>query len=73
MGTNFPARLRKLAPQLGPSVYVSVPDNTNFPPCVQIFWGSGMLGHKGFLVGPTNFVAHWSAHAWQPGVYFYQQ
>jgi hypothetical protein len=70
---DFAARLRWLAPQLGLSVRVSVPDDTNFPSCVQFSWGSGFLGHKGFLVGPTNFVAGWSAHAWQPGVYFYQK
>jgi hypothetical protein len=69
-GNDFPRRLLGVAPQLGPHIYISVPDDTNFPSCVQVFWGSGFLGHKDFLIGPTNFVGRPSWHEWQPGVYF---
>jgi hypothetical protein len=69
LGTNFPQPLRGLAPQLGPRIYISVPDDTNFPSCVQVFWGSGFLGHHGFFLGPTNFIAR-RGRPWQPGVYF---
>lgn len=69
-GKDFPKRLLGVAPQLGPSIYISVPDDTNYPSCVQVFWGSGFLGHKDFLIGPTNFVGSRSSHEWQRGVYF---
>ena len=72
-GKDFPKRLLGVAPQLGPSIYISVPEDTNYPSCVQVFWGSGFLGHKDLLVGPTNFVGRRSWHEWQPGVYFRDQ
>ena len=31
LGTNFPQGLRSLAPEIGPSVRVNFPDDTNFP------------------------------------------
>jgi hypothetical protein len=70
VGKDFPKKLLRVAPELGPSIYVSVPEDTNYPSCVQVFWGSGFLGHKDFLIGPTNFVGPSSSHQWQPGVFF---
>lgn len=71
LGTNFPRQLRDLAPRLGPHVFVHVPDDTNWPPYVQLYWGSGFLGAHGIEVGPTNFTGGRGQRAWQPGVYFY--
>src|SRR6266436_5555679 len=72
LGTNFPQQLRGLAPRLGPLVSVHRYDDTNQPSYVQISWGSGFLGAAGFYLGSTNFVLDGgTAHAWQPGVYFY--
>jgi hypothetical protein len=71
LGTNFPVRLRGLAPKLGPHVFLYEPDGTNSPGSVLVGWGSGFLGHCGFEIGPTNFVSGRRAHAWQPGVYFW--
>src|SRR6185436_1701070 len=69
LGTNFPQQLRGLAPRLGPHVSVHVYDDTNQPPFVQIYWGSGVLGAAGFYVGSSNFVLNGgSEHLWQPGV-----
>jgi hypothetical protein len=74
LGTNFPQRLRSLAPEIGPDVRVNFPDDTNYPGWVMIGWGSGFLGHRCLEVGPTNFVDTSSkAHAWRPGVYFYSR
>ena len=77
--TNYPSQLRNLVPGLKPDVNineansVSSPlDWTNIPPSVSLIWGSGFLGHRGFMVGPTNF--EWSgAHEWAPGVYFFKR
>lgn len=70
-GTNFPPQLRGLAPRLGPHVFIHVPDNTNWPPYIQLYWGSGLLGAHGIEIGPTNFTGGRGQRAWQPGVYFY--
>jgi len=71
LGTNFPPQLRGLAPKLGPHVFIHVPDDTNWPPYIQLYWGSGFLGTHGIEVGPTNFVSGRGQRAWQSGVYFY--
>lgn len=69
VGTDFPRRLVRLAPMIGPHVYVyGTPDRG--APYVQVFWGSGFLGHKGFFVGNTNFIANARFQCWAPGVYF---
>lgn len=68
LGTNFPPQLRKLAPELGPFIDVYAGD-TNTPPWVMVFWGSGFLGHCGFEIGPTNFMGERAKHRWQDGVY----
>ena len=76
LGTNFPQGLRSLAPEIGPSVRVNFPNDTNFPGWVLVGWGSGMLGSAGFEVGPTNYVYKFRsthAHEWQPGVYFFRR
>ena len=73
LGTNFPQRLRGLAPKLGPWVVVFESDHTNEPSWVCVRWGSGFLGSHGFEVGPTNFVSLRLGHAWQPGVYFFDR
>ncbi len=74
MGTNFPNQLRGLAPRLGPHIFVHHYDETNEPPYVQIYWGSGFLGASGFYIGRTNFVTSGDdVHTWQPGVYFYHR
>jgi len=70
LGTNFPRQLITLAPKLGPRILVHVYDDTNQPPYIQLYWGSGFLGHAGFDLGATNFTTWSSQHAWQPGVYF---
>jgi hypothetical protein len=69
-GADFPKELRRLAPVIGPHVRVKVPDDTNLPSYVQVSWGSGFLGCKCFLLGPTNMVVSPASHVWQPGVYF---
>jgi hypothetical protein len=71
LGTNFPERLRGLAPKLGPHVFLYEAEGTNSPAWVMIGWGSGFLGHCGFEIGPTNFVSRRPSRAWQPGVYFW--
>lgn len=76
--TNYPPKLASLVPGLEPDVNIneanainSPLDWTNIPPSVSLIWGSGFLGHRGFMVGPTNF--QWSQeHQWAPGVYFFQ-
>src|SRR5690348_3109383 len=50
LGTNFPEQLLGLAPKLGPHIFVHVYDDTNFPPYVQLYWGSGFLGATGFYL-----------------------
>ena len=78
MRTNFPSQLAALVPGLQPAVNVSEANSvneplnwTNIPPFVSLIWGTGLLGHRGFMVGPTNF--EWSGtHEWAPGVYFVQ-
>jgi len=72
LGTNFPKQLLGLAPELGPNIFVHVYDDTNSPPYVQLYWGSGFLGATGFYLGTTNFIASGSNHVWIPGVYFYR-
>jgi hypothetical protein len=47
-------------------VYETTPD---LPGHVRLIWGGGMIGHCGFELGPTNFVAR--GHLWQDGVYFW--
>jgi hypothetical protein len=73
LGTNFPQRLRDLAPKLGPSVVIFEGDDTNSPSWVFLRWGSGFLGSRGFEIGPTNFVSGRPGHVWQPGVYFFDR
>ena len=73
LGADFPRQLLDLAPRLGPYICVYEWEDTNQPPCVHLYWGSGMLGAAGFEVGPTNFVSLQPGHAWQPGVYFYRR
>lgn len=74
MGTNFPAQLRSLAPRLGPHISVHHYDETNQPPYVSIYWGSGFLGASGFYIGRSNFVIGGDGiHEWRPGVYFYKR
>ena len=74
LGSDFPKQLLDLAPRLGPSICVYEKDDNNYPvPCVHVYWGSGMLGARGFEIGPTNFVSIQPSHAWQPGVYFYRR
>jgi hypothetical protein len=74
LGTNFPQQLRGLAPRLGPHIFVHVYDDTNQPPYVQVYWGSGFLGGTGFYIWATNFILDGGPeHLWQPGVYFYRR
>jgi hypothetical protein len=68
IGTDFPQSLRALAPRLGPSVGVY---STNSPAFVIIAWGSGGLGHCGLEIGGTNFTGYRRGHAWQTGIYFW--
>ena len=73
--TNYPQQLHRLAPRLGPFVYISAGD-ANRLPCVHLWWGSGFLGAKGFYIGRTNFVMDGGLGRglmWQPGVYFYRR
>jgi hypothetical protein len=69
LGTNFPAQLLDIAPQLGPSIFVYEAD-TNSPAYVTLYWGSGMLGARMIEVGPTNFAGNRGGKEWQPGIYF---
>jgi len=69
LGTNFPPHLLKLAPEIGPSIDVMVSDDMDAPHWVLVFWGSGVLGHCGFEIGPTNFTGDRAHHRWQDGVY----
>ena len=73
LGTNFPPQLRDLAPKLGPMIVVFEGADSNSPAWVFVHWGSGFLGSHGFEIGPTNFVSGRRSHAWQPGVYFFDQ
>lgn len=70
-GPDFPKQLDGLAPRLSPVVFVQMPEVTNYPAYVQVTWGSGFLGARGFEIGPTNFTGFRSQRAWQPGVYFF--
>jgi hypothetical protein len=74
--TNYPPQLRGLVPGLQPDVNIneanslnSPTDWTNIPTTVSLIWGTGPLGHKGFLIGPTNFIMA-GASEWSSGVYF---
>jgi hypothetical protein len=76
--TNYPSQLGKLVPGLGPDVNIneansinSPLDWTNIPPSVSLIWGSGPLGHRGFIVGPTNLES--GGNQWAPGVYFFKR
>ncbi len=69
LGTNFPPQLLKLAPQLGPHIFVYEAEGTNTPGWVMVYWGSGFLGHCGFEIGPTNFTGNRAHNRWGPGVY----
>jgi hypothetical protein len=71
LGTNFPPRLRNLAPKLGPSVFIHAGGGTNWPPYIRLYWGSGFLGAHGIEVGSTDFIGYRGNRLWQPGVYFY--
>jgi hypothetical protein len=71
LGTNFPSPLRDLAPKLGPHVSIRRPSDTNWPPYIRLYWGSGFLGAHGIEVGPTNFTGLGGKSMWEPGVYFY--
>lgn len=42
-----------------------------YPAHVQLAWGSGIMGHKGLEIGPTNYVSLRLGNQWKPGVYFY--
>jgi hypothetical protein len=70
LGTNFPPQLRNIAPKLGPWVLVRDSTDPEFPSYVEVLWGSGFLGHRGFQIGPTNFVGRQITNEWQPGIYF---
>jgi hypothetical protein len=72
LGTNFPKQLLGLAPRLGPHIFVHGHEGTNFPPYVQLYWGSGFLGGTGFYLGATNLTSIGTDHVWGPGVYFYR-
>jgi hypothetical protein len=68
--------LRGLVPGLEPDVNInevnsvnSPADWTNNPSTVSLIWGSGFLGHRGFIIGPTNFEMV-GASSWGLGVYF---
>jgi hypothetical protein len=65
--------LRKLAPKLGPYIWLYDGYDTNSPRWVRLYWGSGFLGAHGFEIGPTNFVSMRPGHTWSPGVYFYDK
>lgn len=70
-GINFPTQLRNLSPRLFQGITISQADalEEGGTPFVALDWGGGVLGHSGFLVGPTNFF--WGAgREWQKGVYF---
>jgi hypothetical protein len=77
--TNYPPQLHRLVPGLQPDVIInevnstnSPTDWTNTPSTVSLFWGSGFLSHRGFIVGPTNFEMT-GASLWSPGVYFFKR
>ena len=77
--TNYPAKLRGLVIELEPSVNIisrnsangsgNNPEDTN---SIALTWGTGFLGHKGFEIGRTNFVAP-RGRAWSAGVYFFSK
>lgn len=76
LGTNFPKELLGLW-KLPPDIFVNESRTNNAgtvdPGWVQLIWGSPMVGHCGFEIGPTNFTAFKSRrHAWSDGVYFYK-
>lgn len=77
--TNYPPQVHGLVPGLRPDVFInevnstnSPRDWTNTPSTVSLIWGNGLLGHRGFTVGPTNF-AMTGASSWSPGVYFFKK
>lgn len=71
LGTNFPSRLRKISPRLGPQIYVThwTDEESNRQDFVTLDWGGGILGHSGFKIGSTNYDIL-SGHKWKEGVYF---
>jgi len=70
LGTNFPPQLLGLY-HYPPTIDI-YEATTDSPGSVILTWGGGLIGHCGFVVGPTNFVDyHLNAHAWQDGVYFW--
>jgi hypothetical protein len=62
--TNYPPQLGSLVPGPEPDVTINDPES------VSLIWGSGFWGHKGFIVGSTNF--EFGGEAWAPGIYFFQ-
>jgi hypothetical protein len=75
LGTNFPSQLLNLNDGTRPYIYIHRESDTNFPPCVRLTWGGGMIGHCGFDIGPTNHVNYRYRYAreWQSGVYFWSE
>jgi hypothetical protein len=74
LGTNFPAGLRGLW-RYDPSVVLNqtrTNDGEPMPGWVHLMWGSGMLGHCGFEIGPTNFLGNRGTSVWSAGVYFWK-
>lgn len=75
-GEDFPKALLRLAPRTGPLVAIHnhTLEDTNSLPWVQVYWGSGVLGHSGFEIGGTDFVSWYAeSHQWAPGVYFFRR
>lgn len=71
LGTNIPPKCLTLY-RKPPSVYVYEGD-TNTPRWLEISWGSGFLGYRGFDIGSTNLNAVRSdSHPWQAGVHFFK-
>ena len=72
--TNCPKQLVGLCPETGPVIGSFAPDGTNPPSALWIQWSSGLQGTTGLEIGTTNHIPYnESAHAWQPGVYFYKR
>ena len=70
LGTNFPPQLSGIY-RNPPYIQINE-ESTNYPACVFLTWGGGVIGHCGFEIGPTNFVSYRrNARAWQAGVYFW--
>lgn len=67
LGANFPRQLLGLYHH---PPYIQINKHTDTPTYVLVMWGGGMIGHRGFEIGATNFIGR--GHAWQPGMYFWR-